>query len=721
MNCIPTYFSEGIRLKKERYIVTSALPYINGVKHLGNLIGSLLPADVYARYLRLKGKDVVAVCGTDDHGTPAEISAAEAGLPVDEFCQQQYEIQKDIYERFHLSFDYFGKTSTQENTEITQDIFLKLYQNGYIFEKENEQLFSIEDDRYLPDRYVIGTCPHCGYEKARGDQCEGCTTLLNPIELINPRSALSGSDKIEIRKTKHLYLDLPKLQPKVEEWVNMQEQWPNTTKSIAKKWLREGLKPRGITRNLKWGIPVPLEGYEDLVFYVWFDAPIGYLSITKQWGEQQGNPELWKEYWKNEDTTLIQFMGIDNVPFHTVTWPSSLIGANDGYIKAKHVKGFQWLTYESGKFSTSQSRGVFTDQALELYPADYWRYYLLLIAPERQDTDFLWEGFQNAVNHDLNNLLGNLVNRAVTFTTKHFDGKVPKVAAEGALETQVWDAFAATLAEYDRTFVAIEFQKPLKTIRGFLQEANKYFQESTPWVVIKEDKEQAGTIVGTLVHIIRSVSVLLTPFIPETAEKIFGILGIEQSIHSVLWDDIVDHHCIENNTIHPQGNLFTKIENKEIEQLKEQFGSKTEAESTKQKAKDEKQKRKAKKMNEKKVNKKVKSEQDDKPKRIKYDDFTKMVLKSAVILEAKPHPNADRLLVLTLDDGERKDRTLVAGIANSYKPKDLIGTNIIIVDNLKPKKLRGIKSEGMLLAVEDENGISVLRPDRLVSAGIRVY
>ncbi len=696
-----------------KHLITSALPYVNGVKHLGNLIGSLLPADVYARYLRFLGHDVVAVCGTDDHGTPAEISAIEAGLPVEEYVEKMYKVQKKIYKDFGLSFDYFGQTSTPENEEITQSIFLHLHKNGYIFEKRDEQLYSVTDERYLPDRYVIGTCPHCGYERARGDQCEGCSKLLDPTELIEPKSVISGSTDLEIRETRHLYIDLPKIQPKVEEWINAQTGWPATTLSTARKWLNEGLRPRAITRNLKWGIPVPLEGYDDLVFYVWFDAPIGYISITKQWANSLGKPDLWLDYWKDPETTLTQFIGIDNVPFHTVTWPCSLIGADDGYILAKNVKSFQWLTYEKGKFSTSQNRGVFTDKALELYPADYWRYYLLLIAPERQDTDFQWKSFQNAVNSDLNNLLGNLVNRVVTFSEKHFDSKVPEIKEETDAERELWTQVDELIAEYRREFDAIEFQKPVRALRKILQVANKYFQESKPWETIKEDRGRTGTIVSTIAHLLRILAILYVPIIPFTSEKIFGILGIGTSVNDERWDTLISKDVLVGNTVTSSGPLFTKIQDKDIEKLIKEYGG---AEEKKKKQKKEKAKEKKKKEKEEKKEKK----KEDK-KYVKYEDFAQIQLRTAEILDVEDHPNADSLLVLTVNDGERNDRTLCAGIKGQYKKEDLVGRKVVIVHNLKPKKLRGIKSEGMVLAVEDENGVSLLSADRDVPAGLEVH
>ncbi len=691
----------------ERYIITSALPYINGVKHLGNLIGSLLPADVYTRYLRLLGKDVIYICGTDDHGTPAEISALEAGKPVKEYCDMMYETQKQIYEQFNLKFDYFGRTSDVENHEITQEILLELSKNGYIKEKSSVQLYSIVDDRFLPDRYVIGICPHCGFERARGDQCEKCTTLLDPTDLIEPKSVISGSSDIEGREVRHLYIDLPKLQPKVEEWIENQDHWPITSLSIAKKWLKEGLKERAITRNLKWGIEVPIKGYEDIVIYVWFDAPIGYISITKKWADKiQKKPELFEKYWKSKDTKLIQFMGIDNVPFHSVTFPSSIIGRNEGkaednqFILVQTLKGFQWLTFEGGKFSTSQNRGIFTDTALELYPADYWRYYLLLIAPERMDTDFQWEGFQRAVNSDLNNLLGNLLNRCITFIHRNFDGCVPK-STIGKKEKHLHEKLEKIRAEYKKAFDQIEFQKPLKALRKFWQDCNKYFQAKKPWETVKVDLEDTATTVSTIAHALRSIAILFAPIAPTSAERIFHSLGLNsEDVHMARLPEVIDWDALESREI-PESydNLFKKISNQQIQKLKDTYGT---TESKKEKRHE-------------KIKKKTKEDLID------YETFSSVKLISARILDVKPHPKADKLLVLTVDDGKTKDRTLVAGIAEHYSPDILKGKTIIIIDNLKPRKLKGVISNGMLLAVDNNETMSLIQPDKDVATGLPVH
>ena len=390
----------------ERILITSALPYINGVKHLGNLIGSQLPADAYARFMRAQGNEVLLICATDEHGTPAELAAAAADKPVAEYCEEMWNIQKEIGDGFSLSFDYFGRSSSKRNHKITQHFAGKLFDAGLIKEVVEKQFFSIKDNRYLPDRYLEGTCPECNYDRARGDQCENCTKQLNPIDLINPRSAISGSEEIELRETKHLYLRQSNMKNRLRSWLSSKKNWPVLTTSIAKKWLEDGdgLQDRGITRDLEWGIPVKRgemawPGLEDKVFYVWFDAPIEYISATAEWADDNGLEEsAWQRWWRTDkganDVYYVQFMAKDNIPFHTLSFPATLMGSNEPWKIVDYVKGFNWLLYEGGKFSTSQKRGVFMDQALKTLPSDYWRWWLLANAPESADTDFTWENFQ---------------------------------------------------------------------------------------------------------------------------------------------------------------------------------------------------------------------------------------------------------------------------------------------------------------------------------------
>ena len=560
-----------------RYIVTSALPYINGVKHLGNLIGSLLPADIYARYRRQQGDDVLAVCGTDEHGTPAEISAIAEGLPVEEYAAKYYQIQKDIYKRFRLSFDYFGRTSSPQNHEMTRRIFLCLHRNGYIAERTTKQLWCEEDQRYLPDRFVEGTCPRCGYESARGDQCDNCNTLLDPTDLIDARSAISGSTNLETREVRHLFLELPKLADRIRSWVDTRESWPRTTRSIAYKWLDEGLQDRCITRDLKWGVPVPLEGWEDKVFYVWFDAPIGYIGISMEWAAAIGEPDRWQDYWKSPDTKLVQFMAKDNVPFHTVTWPMTMMGADDGFVLADMIKGFQWLNYEGGKFSTSQGRGIFTDQAIELYPSDYWRYYLCLVAPEKGDSDFSWGGFQDAVNKDLADTLGNFVLRGASFIRRYFDGVVPAQIKPTDADGELIGHLHERVQEAQEAIEACQFQKCVRAQRKLWADCNRYFDAKEPWHQRKADMDAAGTTLGLAANLCRSIAILAAPFIPDTAESIFAQLGIDHDVHSLPWSAALETSALTGKRISDDATpLVTKIEDEPIAALRQRFSGKGE-------------------------------------------------------------------------------------------------------------------------------------------------
>ncbi len=569
----------------QKFLVTSALPYVNGVKHLGNIIGSLLPADIYARWRRMQGHDVLAVCGTDEHGTPCELAALAEGLPVAEYAEKYYQVQEDIYARFGLSFDLFGRTSSTQNHEITQHLFLRLWANGYITERTIKQLFCTACERFLPDRYVIGTCPACGYERARGDQCESCGKVLDPADLVEPRCAVCQGGELEVRESDHLFLDLPKAQPLVEEWIATKDYWPRTTLSIAHKWLKEGLRERCITRDLQWGIPVPLDGYRDKVFYVWFDAPIGYIGISMEWAAAQGEPDAWIRYWKDSDTRLVQFIGKDNVPFHTVTWPAVMMAADDGFVTADMIKGFQWLNYEGGKFSTSEGRGVFSDDAVgsaavgdrpakdPLFPADTWRYYLCLVAPEKGDSDFTWEGFQAAVNSDLANVLGNFVHRSLTFLNKYWDGVVPEGSGAGEAEEAVRQALATAVQGVDEAMEECSFGKAIRAMRGGWQAANIYFDQKQPWHQVKQDKDAAAVTLTTCVHLCRGFALLGSPFIPFAARQIFANLGLEGDPANEAWDSITDAECLIGHTIHPKPTpLFKKIEDSQVTDLRQRFG-----------------------------------------------------------------------------------------------------------------------------------------------------
>ncbi|NQT89161.1 methionine--tRNA ligase [bacterium] len=556
----------------QKFLVTSALPYVNGVKHMGNIIGSLLPADIYARWRRMQGHDVLAVCGTDEHGTPCELAALAEGMPVADYAAKYYEVQKNIYERLGLTFDFFGRTSSPQNHAITQHLFLRLWENGYITERRIKQLYCVDCARFLPDRYVEGTCPLCGHPHARGDQCEECTKLLDPTDLVEPRCAVCKGGSLEVRESAHLFLDLPKAAPLVEKWIATKSHWPRTTLSIAQKWLDEGLRERCITRDLEWGIPVPLEQYSDKVFYVWFDAPIGYIGISMEWAAAHGAPDAWQDYWKDPDCRLVQFMAKDNIPFHTVTWPSVMMAADDGFVSADFIKGFQWLNYEGGKFSTSQGRGIFSDQALELFPPDTWRYYLCVVAPEKGDSDFTWAGFQTTVNSDLANTLGNFVHRTLTFLNKNWDGVVPAVGEGAEPEATVRAALADAVREVDEAMEDCQYQKAVRAQRAAWAAANVYFDQKQPWKEVKVDKDAAAVTLATCVHLCRSFAVLGTPFIPFTGRQIFANLALDGSPEDLPWSAIEDWSTLTGHKVAEKPTpLFKKIEKERADELHAQF------------------------------------------------------------------------------------------------------------------------------------------------------
>ncbi|MFE0042211.1 methionine--tRNA ligase [Streptomyces albireticuli] len=564
-----------------RHLITSALPYINGIKHLGNMVGSMLPADVYARYLRQTGRETLYICATDEHGTPAELGAKELGLPVAEFCAKQHDAQKAVYDGFALSFDYFGRSSSPENHEITQHFARQLQKNGFIEERSIRQVYSLADGRFLPDRYIVGTCPHCGYDKARGDQCENCTRVLDPTDLIDARSAISGSSELEVRETKHLFLLQSKLQGEVEAWIDEHgKDWPVLASSIARKWLTEGLNDRAITRDLDWGVPVPADTWPELaaegkVFYVWFDAPIEYIGATKEWAAQDPENRDWKSWWyEATDVRYTQFMGKDNVPFHTVMFPATQLGTREPWKKVDYVKAFNWLNYYGGKFSTSQKRGVFTHDALELLPADYWRYFMMANAPESDDTSFTWELFSATVNKDLADVLGNFVNRVLSFSKKRFGEEVPAGAEAGEAEAALGREIAQLLQEYEEHMEAMQFRKAAQALRALWSAGNSYLESKAPWLEIKTDPDAAALTLRTAMNLIHLYAVISEPFIPQSASALR--LAFDLADDTRTWVTADEARSL---TFIPAGTpfsvppvLFAKITEEDLESYRERFG-----------------------------------------------------------------------------------------------------------------------------------------------------
>ena len=521
----------------QRHLITSAIPYINGIKHLGNLIGSQLPADLYARFQRARGNEVLFLCATDEHGTPAELAAAKAGKPVAEYCAEMHAIQARVAEGFRLSFDHFGRSSSPQNHALTQHFAGRLADAGLIREVTEKQVYSKADGRFLPDRYIEGTCPNCGYDKARGDQCENCTKQLDPTDLIDPRSAVSGSTDLEVRETKHLYLRQSALKDDLDAWIDSKNDWPVLTTSIAKKWLHDGdgLQDRGITRDLDWGIPVKRgtedwPGMEGKVFYVWFDAPIEYIACAREWVDA-GKGDDWERWWRTDkgagDVRYTQFMGKDNVPFHTLSFPATILGSGEPWKMVDHLKSFNYLNYDGGQFSTSQGRGVFMDQALDILPADYWRWWLLANCPETSDSEFTWELFQQGVNKDLADVLGNFVSRVTKFCRSKFGEAVPEGGSPGAREAALIAEMGDRLARYVRQMEQMEVRKSAQELRAIWVAGNEYLQDAAPWATIKDDPAQAAMQIRLALNLIVFYAVISSPFIPDAAARMLAAFDLQ--------------------------------------------------------------------------------------------------------------------------------------------------------------------------------------------------
>lgn len=670
----------------KKRLITSALPYVNNIPHLGNLI-QVLSADVFARFCRLAGYDTLYICGTDEYGTATETKALEEGITPRELCDRFYAVHCDIYDWFNIAFDKFGRTSCPEHIKITQDIFLHLDRNGYIREKTVEQLYCAVCARFLADRYVRGTCPHCSYAEARGDQCENCGKLLEPTELSEPRCGVCGGNP-ELKSTSHLYIDLPAVRPVLEKWIkdaSVRGFWARNAVKMTEAWIRDGLKERAITRDLKWGIPVPKKGFEDKVFYVWFDAPIGYISITAS------HTKDWEKWWRNpEEVELFQFIGKDNIPFHTVIFPSSLLGSGEVWTMLHHMSSTEYMNYESGKFSKSKGIGVFGTDARDTgIPADVWRFYIFYNRPETSDTLFTWKDFQEKVNSELIGNLGNLVNRTLTFASRYYDGKVPDAPEDSAFLADVAAFHRRIRGHYERA----ELRDAFREVLALASYGNKAFQDGEPWKTRVSDPEKAAALLKNLVYLVRDLAVLSAPVIPATAGKIAGFLGI----NIPGWKDLLKQQGI--SLVAAPEILFRKIEDTEIENLRSRFsGSQKE--------------RREKAMEEEKAAEaaadagtagSAAAEAAGPEERF----AVKVRLQVAKITKIERHPGAEKLYIETIDTGDG-ERQIVSGLVPHYTEEELLGRNIVLVSNLKPAKLRGVVSNGMLLAADADGVVEVL-------------
>jgi len=673
----------------KRRLITSALPYVNNVPHLGNLI-QVLSADAFARFCRLRGYETLYVCGTDEYGTATETRAAEEGLTPRELCDRYYAIHDRIYQWFNIAFDKFGRTSTPIQTEVTQDIFTKLDAAGFITEQAVEQLFCAQCGRFLADRFIRGVCPNCGSVDARGDQCEACGKLLDPTDLKEPRCSACGSTPAP-QSTTHLYINLPKIKDRLEAWIQTASArgfWANNAVQMTQAWIRDGLRERAITRDLKWGIPVPKPGYEKKVFYVWFDAPIGYISITGCLGDEAvkaGNKQFsdWHDFvnhwWKSPgDVELYQFIGKDNIPFHTVIFPSSLLGSGDNWTMLHHMSSTEYLNYESGKFSKSRGVGVFGTDAMETgIPADVWRFYIFYNRPEKSDALFTWKDFQEKVNSELIGNWGNLVNRTLSFISRYYDGKMPAGAPDSALWETVQKYEAAIAEKLERA----DLRDALREIFELSSYANKYFQDAEPWRLRNDDPPKAQAVIRDLAYIVRDTAVLVEPYMPHSAAKVASFFGLTLGT-SFSWKDIGKAEGIAPGTAIKSEVLFAKLEDELIAALRERYSG----------SQQDRQK-----------------EAEAAPAPAPLFEET-VDLRVAKIEKIERHPKADKLYVIALETGEglsgiREERTIVSGLVPFYTEEQLLGKRIIVAYNLKPAKLRGIESRGMLLAAGDKAGV----------------
>ena len=677
----------------KRYLITSALPYANGPLHLGHIAGAYLPADIYVRYLKLKGKEVAFICGSDEHGVPITLRARKEGVTPQDIVDKYHEMIKKAFTEFGIDFDIYHRTSSKLHHETASDFFKTMYDKGEFIEKEEEQYFDEKEQQFLADRYIIGTCPKCGYEEAYGDQCEKCGSSLSPKELENPKSRLSGNSPI-LRKTKHWYLPLDKYQNEwLEEWIDSHKKdWKSNVYGQCKSWLNGGLQPRAVTRDLDWGVPVPVEGSEGKVLYVWFDAPIGYISATKAWAEE--NNKNWKDYWQSDDSRLIHFIGKDNIVFHCLIFPS-MLKAHGDYILPDNVPANEFLNLEGDKLSTSRNWAVWIHEYLQDFPGkqDVLRYTICANSPEQKDNDFTWKDFQNRNNNELVAILGNFINRTLVLTHKYYGGSVPERGSLTGFDKDTLAEMAVIQKNLEKSIENFRFREAVKIAMDLARLGNKYLADTEPWKVIKTDEERVKTIMNISIQISAALSIIIEPFLPFTADKLRKFLNISK----LTWDLAGSDSIIEaGHTINKAKLLFDKIEDEAIEKQIQKL------------------------MDSKKANQKEQQQAEPAKENITFDDFVKMDIRVGTILEAERVPKTDKLIKLKIDTGIDQ-RTVVSGIAVDHKPEDIIGKQVSILVNLQPRKIRGIESQGMILMAEDASGKLVFAvPEEKTSNGASI-
>ncbi|MFX1490040.1 MAG: methionine--tRNA ligase [Promethearchaeota archaeon] len=682
---------------KGKWVVTSAWPYVNNIPHLGNLIGSTLSADVFARFLRLKGEEVVFVSGSDSHGTPISVEAKKINtsstekVTPEELAFKYHNIIKDLHKKWKISHDNYTITHNPIHIEYVRNMYMDIQKNGYIIEKEIESLYCENDNLFLPDRFVEGTCPNCKDEHARGDQCDKCQKLLTPEELVNPRCAICGTTPIT-KKTKHWYLNLPKLQDRLKKLIEENKHIPPNARTMCLNSIEEGLPERAITRDLEWGIPAPFEGAEGKTIYVWFEAVLGYITAVKEWAEKIINkPEKFDYFWKDKNTKTVYFIAKDNIIFHLIVFPALLMAYNedknpdDKLVLPYNVSSTEFLMYENEKFSKSRGVGIWIDEALKLAPLDYWRFNLLFNRMERSDVSFLWSEFENNIK-TLNDNIGNFIHRTLTFIEKQFSSKIPEKGQNDDVDEKFIDSINKLSSEIGESLLNFKIRKAVRDIVDFGKEGNIYLNEKAPWHLIKKDKKAAGHVFNLCAQAVYALAVLLAPFIPDTSEKILSYLNAPK-LNEIRWDSINEDSIKAGQSIKKPKPLFQKLE---IEEVKKKY-------------------------------KKLKEEGSEKGGKelISYEDFQKLDIRVALVEKVEKVPKADKLYKLTINLGT-ENRTIVAGLAEYYKASELAGKKIIVLTNLEPRKLRGITSHGMLLAADEEDSVSILVPDKDIGPGARI-
>ncbi|MFP2996981.1 methionine--tRNA ligase [Spongiivirga sp. MCCC 1A20706] len=676
---------------KQRYTITAALPYTNGPIHIGHLAGVYVPADIYARYLRLTDNDVLFVCGSDEHGVAIPMKAKKEGVSPQEVIDKYHGIIKQSFADFGIAFDNYSRTSAKIHHETASQFFKTLHAKGDFIEEVTEQLYDAEADQFLADRFVTGTCPNCGNEEAYGDQCENCGSSLNATDLINPKSTISGA-KPTLKQTKHWFLPLDRYTDFLTEWIvkGHKKDWKANVYGQCKSWIDDGLKPRAVTRDLDWGIPVPVEGGEGKVLYVWFDAPIGYISSTKEWAEREGKD--WQPYWKDKDTKLVHFIGKDNIVFHCIIFPS-MLKAEGSYILPENVPANEFLNLEGNKLSTSKNWAVWLHEYLEEFPdkQDVLRYALTANAPENKDNDFTWKDFQARNNNELVAIFGNFINRVAVLTHKYYGGKVPTPSTYNEVDEQALAQLKAFPNIIASSIEKYRFREASQELMNLARLGNKYLADEEPWKTIKTDEERTKTVMFVALQIAAGLAVLSEPFLPFTSGTLKNILNVTSSAvdRTISWSDVTSKEVLipSSHTINKSELLFAKIEDKEIQAQLDKL------EATK------------------KANEAENKTAEPQKETITFDDFTKLDMRVGTIIEAEKMPKAKKLLVLKVDTGI-DTRTIVSGIAESFKPEDIIGKQVTVLVNLAPRALRGVESEGMILMTENAEGKLVfVNPD----------